>query len=91
MASSLARSRALINRLRSKLGIISVFNHHNYFSSSKNFLANPVFAPQILTNPVVISRNLPTFFVSQHFESTKAQKKLDSAYAYAENQVSFVN
>ncbi|KMT09170.1 hypothetical protein BVRB_6g132750 [Beta vulgaris subsp. vulgaris] len=86
MASSLARSRALINRLRSKLGIISVFNHHNYFSSSKTFLANPIFAPQILTNPVVISRNLPTFFVPQHFESTKAQKKLDSAYAYTENQ-----
>lgn len=83
MASSLARSRALLNRLTSKLGIISVFNHHNYFSSSKTFLANPIFAPQILTNPVVISRNLPTFFVSQHFESTKAQKQLDSAYAYA--------
>ncbi|KAL2906791.1 2-oxoisovalerate dehydrogenase subunit alpha 1 mitochondrial [Bienertia sinuspersici] len=74
-------SRALIHKLKSKLGSISVLDHHNFFNSTKIFHFNPISTPQILPNPVFIS--------SKYFESTKAQKQFDSAYSDDDQALDF--
>lgn len=64
--ASLARSRALIHSLRSKLGSISLYDrHHNCFSSSK------------------------THQISQRFESSEAQKEVNSAYCDVDQALDF--
>ncbi|KNA15009.1 hypothetical protein SOVF_102010 [Spinacia oleracea] len=77
MASSLTRSRSLIQKLRSKLSVLHQLNY--YANSSRNFLVNLTFSPQII-------KNKNTFFVSRNFESTIAQNQLDFVSADNDNQ-----
>ncbi|XP_074308609.1 2-oxoisovalerate dehydrogenase subunit alpha 2, mitochondrial-like [Silene latifolia] len=91
MASSLVKSRGLISRLRSKFGPISLFHQNSYcMSSSKSNTHSVVYSSQILRNPVFVSYNLPTHFVSRRFESTKAQNRLlDIAYEEDDQALDF--
>lgn len=77
-----ARSRGLICKLRLKLGPVSVLNHYYYSFNSSKIIESGYYHPslppptqKIVANPVGISSDLATRFISRRFESTEAQRE----------------
>ncbi|KAK9713265.1 hypothetical protein RND81_06G015900 [Saponaria officinalis] len=83
MASSLVKSRSLINKFR----LISLFQHNIHCMSSKK-IANQNYEsiiPQIFTNPVLNSSYFRTRVDLRRFKSSDAQNQLVDDSAYVED------
>ncbi|KAL9241448.1 hypothetical protein vseg_015561 [Gypsophila vaccaria] len=90
MASSLMRSKSLIHKLGSKLGVISLLHHNIHCMSTLNRTHNyssSIF-PQIITTPVLNSSNFRTRVDFRRSTSSDAQSQLVDSTAYGENDQS---